>query len=533
MPNNIPPTDDAIIHRFIRKTKKEMNWRKRSVGLNSIKQNSLTQLLSFETDCISCIDFISRSISYINAFVTIRSKQEDLSFQEYMSSYPMFSLFIRKLKLAAIPIASQLSQVRNHIQRLTVVYTNENTYILTPHQKRIINSLTDSEAYEWTRFTKDQLHQLNDLFRLPERFTVYLTHHFRSEFVLILSLSYFSSADNFSSLKYKFGGNPDFFPSVIKEFTKHLYELFYHKISGDSLSLYSDEDFQQFASVICNKVNIDQKEIRKFEKGEVDEIRELTLLLSQFRPCGCIDDSSIATCRPASGPAQSGKYADRKKNNHEIQKAVYSSYAKDHGLKSQAVNFPNGMWGSVWVCALKHNDLGVLNMSGLCEYLLDVLPRVKDEYGNEVPMVLYGDSIFKPSHVILRRIDNATSEVDKLINGRMNSCRTSVEMMFGSMFNLFKILGAKKKLKLLKNGRYIRKLILVIFFLHNCHTCFNGNTVSSMFELDPPSIEDYLHLDEDPTLHTDDDDEVPLGFTYDYGAKEIEYDSSEDIIVNV
>ena len=135
-------------------------------------------------------------------------------------------------------------------------------------------------------------------------------------------------------------------------------------------------------------------------------------------------------------------------------------------------------------------------------------------------------------NVMMRRIENPETEADKLLNSRMNSCRTSIEMMFGEIFNYFKILDVKRKIKIYKNGRYNRKLILMVFFLHNCYTCLNGNTVSSMFELEPPSIEDYLHLNENHMLQNDEDDDVPLGYTYDYGSKKIVYDISEDFVVN-
>ena len=74
------------------------------------------------------------------------------------------------------------------------------------------------------------------------------------------------------------------------------------------------------------------------------------------------------------------------------------------------------MWGSVWVCALKHNDLGALNMSNLCEYLLDTLPKIEDENGNDIHLAIYGDSIFRPSNVLLRCIENPETDVQKLLN---------------------------------------------------------------------------------------------------------------------
>ena len=525
-------TNEIVIHRFIRKIRREMSWRKRSLGLNSQQANTVFHIHKFQKKCISWLDYIARSMKQINSFVVIHSQQMNLPLDTYLSTSKL-SPIIQTLKKTAFCLSIQLKQAELTIDNMTVIYRSSNTYYLSDKKNRTINELTDTQAYEWTRFTKVQLHKLLELFHLPHRFTVHQTHHFDSEFVLLLTLSYFANGENLSTLKCKFGGNPDFFTSVIKVLVQHLFELFYHRISGDSLSFYTEKDFRSFAEVIYERVKISPKEVDKYEKGLIDEIKEIQMSLSQFRPLGNIDDTSINSCRPGSGPiGKGGKFAERREHNHDIQKAMYSGYAKQHGLKSQAINFPNGMWGSIWVCALKHNDLGVLNMSGLCEYLLDKLPMVKDENGNDIHMVIYGDAIFKPSSVILRRIENPETDVDKLLNNRMNSCRTSIEMMFGEVFSLFKLLGAKRKMKLYKNGRYNRKLIIIIFFLHNCYTCMNGNSVSSMFNMIPPNIEDYLHLDDNHSLHTDEDDEVPLGYTYDYGNKQIVYDSNEDIIMN-
>ena len=192
------------------------------------------------------------------------------------------------------------------------------------------------------------------------------------------------------------------------------------------------------------------------------------------------------------------------------------------------------MWGSVWACAMKHNDLGTLNMSGLGEYLLDVLPSVQTSEGNSISMAVYGDSIFRPSYSILRKIDNPKNDAEKLLNQRLNKCRTSVEMLYGDLFNLFTLLSTKRKLKLLKNGRHVRKLIIVSFFLQNCHTCLNvGNCVTSMFGSKPPTIDEYLPLDEEIVCMDIGDDEIPLGYTYDYGGVAKKYKPFEDIRINI
>ena len=77
-------------------------------------------------------------------------------------------------------------------------------------------------------------------------------------------------------------------------------------------------------------------------------------------------------------------------------------------------------------------------------------------------------------------------------------------------------------------------MIIVSFFLQNCHTCLNGdNCITSMFNAVAPSLEQYLPLDEDIVTLNDGDDEVPLGYTYDYGGKSKKYNENEVVQINV
>jgi hypothetical protein len=96
------------------------------------------------------------------------------------------------------------------------------------------------------------------------------------------------------------------------------------------------------------------------------------------------------------------------------------------------------------------------------------------------------------------------------------------------------LLSTKRKLKLLKDGRHVRRLIIVSFFLQNCHTCLNnGNCVTSMFSANAPSLEEYLPLEEDMVPMIEGDDEVSLGYTYDYGGKCVKYNKNEEIEIDI
>ena len=55
------------------------------------------------------------------------------------------------------------------------------------------------------------------------------------------------------------------------------------------------------------------------------------------------------------------------------------------------------MYGSVWGSSIAHNDTGILNMSGLVDYLQDILSWMP---GTRIYPALYTDGIFQ-EHLLL------------------------------------------------------------------------------------------------------------------------------------
>lgn len=136
---------------------------------------------------------------------------------------------------------------------------------------------------------------------------------------------------------------------------------------------------------------------------------------------------------------------------------------KGHGL----ITLPNGMYGNAWGATLSHNDRGMINMSGLEEYLSShVVTRSvgNDEDGMFYPAV-YGDSIYVPSEVIQKAVDinsiEENKEMFKTLNRRLNRSRTSIENHFGLMFNEWALLKEKGRHKLLQNKERVYKLGIV------------------------------------------------------------------------
>jgi hypothetical protein len=72
----------------------------------------------------------------------------------------------------------------------------------------------------------------------------------------------------------------------------------------------------------------------------------------------------------------------------------FSHYFRGCGLKVQVIHLPNGMIGCIYICSLRQNDNGVLNLSGLNEYLIELLQPLYWRGQLPVYPAVYGDAIF-------------------------------------------------------------------------------------------------------------------------------------------
>ena len=172
---------------------------------------------------------------------------------------------------------------------------------------------------------------------------------------------------------------------------------------------------------------------------------------------------------------------------------LISGYFRGHGLKSQVVLFPNGMIGSVFVAALRHNDNGMVNLSGLSQYLHSLLtPHVLQS--GHLPCA-YGDGIFSLLPTIIPRYKRPNEE-ERRRNMRMSSLRMFEEHIFGDFKTMFPIFQCRHRLRLFETGIFVRQLLVVCFFVYNCRQCLNQSR-TRLFGVSAPTIEAYLPLDEE------------------------------------
>ena len=106
-------------------------------------------------------------------------------------------------------------------------------------------------------------------------------------------------------------------------------------------------------------------------------------------------------------------------------------------------------------------------------------------------MCIYGDLAY-PLRVNLMapfRGSALTAQMEAF-NKSMSNVRMSVEWLFGDIVKYFKFMDFKKNLKIGLSS--IGKLYVVCALLRNVLTCLYGNSTSSYFKLDPPTLEEYF-----------------------------------------
>jgi len=168
------------------------------------------------------------------------------------------------------------------------------------------------------------------------------------------------------------------------------------------------------------------------------------------------------------------------------QREVYNGKDRVHGLKYQSLTFPNGLIGNLYgPVEGRLHDATLLRESGI----LQEVANFTDVDGR--PLVIYGDKAYPLSDQLLTPYRGVGHNNDQRnFNLDMNSARISVEWNFAGVNNNFAFMNYSPNLKLYLQPIAVYYKVSVI--LSNCRTCLYGNQTSKYFELDPPTIQEYL-----------------------------------------
>ncbi|KAH9103027.1 hypothetical protein AeMF1_020523 [Aphanomyces euteiches] len=169
-----------------------------------------------------------------------------------------------------------------------------------------------------------------------------------------------------------------------------------------------------------------------------------------------------------------------------LQKRIYSGHKRRHCLNFQGLTTPDGLcihfFGPL---EGSRHDVTLLRVSKLLEYF-QTNSDVFDGY------YIYGDPAYPVSKWIVSGYKgNNLDDRKKLFNASMSRVRQGVEWNFGRMKTLWGFITYKMHQKIMLSN--VGAVVLVAMFLTNCNTCYNGgNQISSYFDMNPPSLREYL-----------------------------------------
>ena len=255
------------------------------------------------------------------------------------------------------------------------------------------------------------------------------------------------------------------------------------------------DQIHEFRKMIHGRISRPPTDYEKWIDPTLTDVDFLEILFETFRIFGFLDCTDFRTTRPGSGPMPDG---NRRPFAFEIQRELYSKYFRAFGLKYLSILLPNGMTAAVFGSTLSTADNGLINMSNLSAYLLSLLQILLP---SGLYPSLYGDAIIQLTPVLQSCQKNPNNR-QLVWNKRMSAVRQAIELDYGMLFNLFRIMiHGEELLHVYNNGEEVFRLGIVCFFLKNCYICFNGSPTNSIFESSPPSLEEYLPLDEELEIY--------------------------------
>lgn len=296
-------------------------------------------------------------------------------------------------------------------------------------------------------FRKDDIPQLVDALRIPRVFITNNRLRCTGEEALCMLLRRFAYPNRHGDLSEMFGRPPDEISRIVNQVSVLLFTNYEHLLKFDDRRLTAG-----YLEQLANAVHY---------KG------------APLQRCwGFIDGTVRAICRPG-----------------VEQRQVYNGHKRVHSLKFQSVVTPDGIIAHLsgpWIG--RRHDARMLKESNLLEILSTHANGIDGE-----AMQLYGDPAYGVHQYLLSPFRGAQlTQEQNLFNKKMSAVRECVEWGFGKIVGNFAFLDFKKNLKLMLQpvGRYY----LVGGLLTNVHTCLYGSQTSSYFNMNPPTLEQYLGL---------------------------------------
>jgi hypothetical protein len=278
---------EEIVVQGFRQVRSRTNWRYRGTAMTTTDLMDLDELrlevLAFET----ALGYIAAAFTALATMARARTEQ-NLSIQRFKRA-------INYLSIAVAWIASYIEGLYLDIEdRLYFVHT------IRPYSELRLRSiddlLDDNQSESLFGFKIHELQLLRQHWRIPNRMREG-RNVFNGEEAMLVFLYHIRTATPNTHMASRdiFGGDPRLFTHYIRAITDHLYSQFYHKISGDSMRMWTPF-VHDFRAAIWDKLQDGIINERDRNGREVNW--EILLPAETFRIFGWLDDTDMRTNRP-------------------------------------------------------------------------------------------------------------------------------------------------------------------------------------------------------------------------------------------
>lgn len=299
-----------------------------------------------------------------------------------------------------------------------------------------------NRTINFCRFTKTDLYHLLQLFGIPPEIVLPDRHKISGEEAFIIFLCRLAYPNRLSHLVPVFGRSESYISRVVNFILDFLYNKYEHLIR-----------------------NIDQPYL------DLQHMADAVASIAPLKNCiGFVDGTVRGMCRPTYD-----------------QRVCFNGHKRKHAIKFQGLMAPNGLFIAMHgPYAGRRHDAFIFGESGIEGQLVN-LPRMADG----TRYCIYGDAGYgRLGQLVAPYRGNQLTPEQERFNRAMSGARQSVEFGFGKIEKYWAFCDFKKNLKLYLQP--IGKYYLVATLLTNCHTCLYRSNINSLFDSQPPTIDQYL-----------------------------------------
>jgi hypothetical protein len=314
-----------------------------------------------------------------------------------------------------------------------------------PGSRPDITVLDDSTALFRFRFTIDEMRSLVSALRLPPTYTV---HRVTVSSLLALSML-------LRRLVY-----PNRLGDLVPEFGYDITSL------GLIINLLCTELASRFYAHLQLWPGLTQRQIRMYARAVSDHTKVSGVAVQRI--WGFLD----GTLRPIARPVVD-------------ECASYSGYKRTHGQHYQNVIAPDGLSVSMIGPFLgSRNDIMLYHES----YMDALIRPIVVQPGGYFQ--LFGDKAYRSEDLVMSPFHPPINAAQEAYNRYMSSLRVAVEHGFGTVTKYWSFTDLKRvqRVGLQPTAAYYYCMTLFT----NLHICMHGNQVSDKFDLQPPSITEYI-----------------------------------------